>query len=208
MGGKKPHVMTAYKNNMGKEVHIAYKPSTFYYLQDKKAGTPWITSLPFPVQCVSQVVMIDQIRKTRFTNQYSYHHGYYDQPEREFRGFGRVDQTDTEDFEQFIKLSIPGVNSQLVDKGFHQPPVLTKTWFHTGAFLDKEKVLGQFAHEYYQNNIIEEQRLQDPPLPPDCTVEEWREALRACKGLPLRVEVYSPDGSEQQEHPYTTANHS
>ena len=92
---------------MGKEVYVEYKPSTYYYLQDKKAGNPWITKLPFPVQCVSKVVMIDQITKSRFTNQYSYHHGYYDHAEREFRGFGRVDQTDTEDFENFKKFSDP-----------------------------------------------------------------------------------------------------
>src|SRR5581483_7013673 len=75
-------------------------------------------------------------------------------------------------------------------------------------FLDKEKILGQFAHEYYSNSVIPEKELIDPPLPGDLTVDEWREALRACKGMPLRVEVYSPDGSDQQNDPYTTAHHS
>lgn len=208
MGGKKPHILTSYKNNMGKEVFVEYKPSTFFYLQDKKAGTPWITRLPFPVQCVSQTVMIDQIRKSRFSSQYFYHHGYYDHHEREFRGFGRVDQTDTEDFENFKKHSDPGGVIQLVDEGFHQPPVFTKSWFHTGAFLDKEKIFTQFAHEYYNNNIIPEKGLTDPPLPNDITTDEWREAFRACKGLLLRAEVYSIDGSDKQEHPYTTTNQS
>lgn len=208
MGGKKPHILTSYKNNMGKEVFVEYKSSTFFYLQAKKSGTPWVTKLPFPVQCVSQTVMIDQIRKSRFSSQYFYHHGYYDHHEREFRGFGRVDQTDTEDFENFKKHSDPGGAIQLVDEGFHQPPVLSKTWFHTGAFLDKEKIFTQFAHEYYSNNIIPEKELADPPLPGNSTIDEWREALRACKGLPLRTEVYCNDGSDQQQHPYTTSNHS
>ena len=53
---------------------------------------------------------------------------------------------------------------QLVDEGFHQPPVLTKTWFHTGAFLDKEKIFTQFAHEYYQNAVIPEKELPDPAI--------------------------------------------
>lgn len=208
MGGKKPHIMTGYKNNMGKEVKIHYKPSTFYYLEDKKAGTPWITKLPFPVHCVDKIEMIDQIRKSRFTNSYSYHHGYYDFIEREFRGFGRVDQTDTEDFELFKKLSNPDGSIQIVDEGFHQPPVLTKTWFHTGAFMDKEKIFSQFSHEYYSNAVVPEQEITDPPLPEDLTVDEWREALRSCKGLPLRVEVYSRDGSDKQDQPYTTVHHS
>jgi len=208
MGGKKPYVMTGYINNMGKEVSIAYQPSTFYYLQDKKAGTPWITKLPFPVQCVSEVVLTDQTRKSRFTTQYSYHHGYYDHFESEFRGFGRIEQTDTEDFENFQKLSEPGGPSQIVDEGFHQPPILTKTWYHTGAFLDKEKVLGQFSHEYYQNAVIPENALTEPPLPAGLTIDEWREGLRACKGLLLRSEVYSKDGSDKEEHPYSTEQHS
>jgi RHS repeat-associated protein len=207
MGGKKPHIMTGYKNNMGKEVNFFYKPSTYYYLDDKKNGNPWITKLPFPVQCVSQVEMIDQVRKSTFTNLYSYHHGYYDYTEREFRGFGRVDQSDTEDYENYKKHSIPGGGFQIVDEGFHEPPVLTKTWFHTGAFIDKEKILTQFAHEYYQNAAIPENILAEPALPGDVTIDEWREALRSCKGIPLHVEVYSMDGSDKQDHPYTTAQH-
>lgn len=208
MSGTKPHVMTGYKNNSGNEVIVEYKPSTFYYLQDKKMGTPWVTMLPFPVQCVSKVVTIDHIRKSRFTNQYSYHHGYYDHHEREFRGFGRVEQSDTEDFDEYKKFADPGGVIQLVNEVFHQPPVLTKTWFHTGAFLDKEKIFTQFAHEYYSNRGIAEKDLSDAPLPVDLSIDEWREALRACKGLSLRAEVYSIDGSDKQEHPYTTSNNS
>jgi RHS repeat-associated protein len=208
MGGRKPHVMISCKNNMGRETYVEYKPSTWFYLQDKKAGTPWITRLPFPVQCVSKVVTIDQIAKARFTSQYSYHHGYYDQAEREFRGFGRVEQTDTEDFEQYKKSADPDGHMQLVDERFYQPPVLTKTWYHTGAFIDREKIFTQFTHEYYQNNHLPEKTLTNPSLPADITIEEWREALRACKGTVLRIEVYAPDGSEQASHPYTTAHHS
>lgn len=206
-GGKKPHIMTSYRNNMGKEVQVSYLPSTYYYLQDKKAGTPWVTKLPFPVQCVSEVVILNHVSKTRFTNQYTYHHGYYDHAEKEFRGFGRVDQTDTEDFDLYKQNSAGGL-IQLVDEGFHQPPLLTKTWFHTGAFLDNEKLLVQFAHEYYNNNIVPEKELLDPPLPNNLTADEWREAARACKGLPLRVETYSLDGSAEEQYPYTTSRHS
>lgn len=37
---------------------------------------------------------------------YKYHHGYYDGREREFRGFGRVDRYDTEEFETFANASL------------------------------------------------------------------------------------------------------
>lgn len=207
MGGKKPHIMIGYKNNMGKEVSLSYKPSTFFYLLDKHSGNPWVTKLPFPVQCVSEVEIKDQVRKSRFTNQYSYHHGYYDYFEREFRGFGRVDQTDTEVYENYKKNAATGGEFQLVDAGFFEPPILTKTWFHTGAFIDKEKILGQFAHEYYQNAIVPEKILAEPSLPDSLNIDEWREALRACKGLPLHVEVYSADGTDAANNPYSTAHH-
>lgn len=208
MGGEKPYILSTYKNNMGREISINYKPSTYFYLADKKAGNPWITRLPFPVQCVSDVQAVDQVAKSRFTNHYTYHHGYYDYDEREFRGFGRVEQTDTETYEQYKKMSDGGGNVQLVDERFFEPPVLTKTWFHTGAFLEGKKILNQFAHEYYQNTFVAEKELIEPLFPAGLTSDEIREALRACKGMPLHAEIYSPDGTDKQFLPYSTAHHS
>ncbi len=206
MGGKKPHVMTSYKNNMGKEVTMQYKPSTYFYLEDKKAGKPWITKLPFPVQCVEMVEAVDYITKTRFTNHYTYHHGYYDY-RKGVPGLWKSDQTDTENFENYKKHSNPDGSIQSVDEGFHEPPILTKTWFHTGAFLDSEKILKQFEPEYYQNTDAPEKKFQEPLLDNNWTTDEIREALRACKGMPLHVEVYSKDGSDKESIPYTTAHH-
>ncbi len=36
--------------------------------------------------------------RNRFVTRYAYHHGYFDGVEREFRGFGMVEQWDTEEF--------------------------------------------------------------------------------------------------------------
>ena len=41
---------------------------------------------------------IDWIGRNRFVTRYTYHHGYFDGFEREFRGFGMVEQWDTEEF--------------------------------------------------------------------------------------------------------------
>ena len=215
MNGKKPHIMTSYKNNMGKEVSIEYKPSTWFYLEDKKAGKPWITKLPFPVQCVTKTISKDKWRKTTFSNQYSYHHGYYDYGEREFRGFGRVDQVDAETFGEFAAGNI---DSQYItdDKTLYQPPVMTKTWFHTGAFLNKEEILSQFAHEYFApvSPAFSENVLPEPDLDSfEFTNAEYKEALRSCKGMPLRQEVYELDMDELENENYkpvklfTTAFH-
>ena len=55
-----------------------------------------MTNLPFPVQVLEKTEVIDHISKTKLVTTYKYHHGYYDGREREFRGFGRVDQCDTD----------------------------------------------------------------------------------------------------------------
>ncbi len=55
MGGVKPHIMKTQRNGMGKVTTVHYKSSTHFYLEDKAAGKPWITKLPFPVQCVEKV---------------------------------------------------------------------------------------------------------------------------------------------------------
>ncbi|MFL5748828.1 MAG: SpvB/TcaC N-terminal domain-containing protein [Niastella sp.] len=204
MNSKKPHIMMGYKNSMGKELEMAYTPSSKYYISDKLAGNPWITKLPFPVHCVSKVIVYDRILKTRFASEYTYHHGYYDHIEKEFRGFGRVDQKDTEDITHFILQT--GTNTT-IEEDLHQPPVLTKTWFHTGAFLDKQKIGDQFAHEYFQNAVAPENNLPEPELPASLSVQEYREALRACKGSLLRKEVYALDGSPDEKKPYVTEQH-
>lgn len=207
MSGKKPHVLIGYKNNLGKEVSLEYTPSARFYLDDRLAGKPWLTKLHFPVHCVSKTEIRDRISGHRFVSSYKYHHGYHDHTEREFRGFGMVEQTDTEDFDHWVT----GDASNIVDKTLHQSPVVTKQWFHTGAWLAKGKTLNQFAHEYWYEEMARqgfpapdlEARLADvrliaaPALDASLvarlSAEEWREAMRACKGRCLRSEVFAHD---------------
>ncbi|BBB92590.1 MAG TPA: SpvB/TcaC N-terminal domain-containing protein [Methylomusa anaerophila] len=207
MNSKKPHIMTAYKNNLGKEVTLEYTPSTRFYIEDKLTGRPWITKLHYPVHCLSKTETRDRISGYRFVSSYQYHHGYYDHAEREFRGFGMVEQTDAEAFEHWAK----GDASNIVDKTLHQDPIVTKSWFHTGAFLSKETILNQFAREYWDEEMAKqgfavvnhEKPLPDarviaaPGLDPSIidhlSAQEWREALRACKGMSLRSETFAHD---------------
>ena len=58
-------------------------------------------ALPFPVQVVARVEVIDEISGGKLTTEYRYHHGYWDGEEREFRGFGMVEQLDTETFARY-----------------------------------------------------------------------------------------------------------
>src|SRR5262249_41890888 len=98
LGGRKPYLLNSIKNNLGAETRLEYAASTTFYLADRAAGTPWITKLPFPVHVVERVEAYDWIAHHKFVTRYSYHHGYYDGEEREFRGFGMVEQVDTEQF--------------------------------------------------------------------------------------------------------------
>nr|MBA2714523.1 VCBS repeat-containing protein [Rubrobacteraceae bacterium] len=149
MGGQKPHLLISVKNNLGAETHLHYAPSTKYYLADKLEGKPWITKLPFPVHVVERVEIDDVISRNRFVTRYRYHHGYFDGEEREFRGFGMVDQFDTE---EFAALAANGTLPEAtnIDAASHVPPVHTKTWFHTGAFLDRDHISRQFEGEYHR----------------------------------------------------------
>ena len=201
MGGSKPYIMSGYKNNFGKDVSWEFKSSTYYYLQDQQLGKPWITKLPFPVQCVNKNAIKDVVAGTVFTKSYSYHHGYYDHAEREFRGFGKVEQLDTEDFTSF-KLSNA---NNVVEEDLHQPPVKTITWFHTGAYFNEQKILNQFEEEYNKGPL--EFDLPQPVLPAGLTADENREALRACKGTVLRQEIYANDGNVDENEPYTVNTH-
>ncbi|MCF0075526.1 insecticidal toxin complex protein [Dyadobacter sp. CY261] len=193
MNSKKPHLLKCYKNNLGKSIETTYRSSTAFYLEDKKNGTPWITKLPFPVHCLVKTTTKDKWRKTSFSNQYTYHHGYYDHQEREFRGFGRVEQTDTETFGEFAAVNQDSPYISL-DHTLYQPPVKTITWFHTGAFLGKGRILDQYSEEYYrpQAGDFQEISLPEPDIEAlrTFTMDEWGEALRACKGMTLRQEVY------------------
>ncbi|HEU5134851.1 MAG TPA: SpvB/TcaC N-terminal domain-containing protein [Steroidobacteraceae bacterium] len=200
MSGTKPHLLVETRNNLGGSTHIEYAPSTHFYLADKAAGTPWITKLPFPVQCVSRVTARDAWRGTAFSTTYSYHHGHFDGVEREFRGFGRVEQADVEEYGRFADANSrsPWITD---DQTLYQPPVKTITWFHTGLAEDRARVLSHFASEYFPARYrmvgdFQERELPEPVLDAGLHIDEWREALRACKGMVLRQEVYELDINE------------
>ncbi len=218
-GGQKPHLLTRIVNNLGTETRIFYAPSTRFYQADRLAGRPWITRLPFPVHVVERVETYDHVSRNRFVTRYAYHHGYFDGLEREFRGFGLVEQWDTE---QFASLAEGGdlLTGDNWDEASHVPPVYTKTWFHTGLYLGRDRVSNYFAGlsaggtgEYYREPGLSDEEararlLPDTVLPDGLTAEEEREACRALKGLVLRQEVYALDGSDRQTHPYTVTEQS
>lgn len=212
---------------------MEYQSSTHFYLKDKLEGKPWISKLPFPVQVIQKMIVEEKITGVRFTSEYSYHHGYYDYKEKEFRGFGRVDQLDTE-FDSGWNANNNG-NKLEASEELYQPPVLTKTWYHTGASAKGEEFMKPYRTEYWPEEfnrafpgskltiteaklpdarLLAAQTLLDPTIVDSLNSEERQEALRACKGLVLRQEVFALDGKKddipslhKQAKPYSVATH-
>ena len=215
MCGRKPHLLTKIVNNLGAETEIEYASSTEFYLADNAAQTPWITRLPFPVMVVKRVATLDRVSRNCFVRRYSYHHGHYDGIEREFRGFARIDQLDTEE------LGALGQAADVANEETYSnvPPVMTKTWFHTGAYHGRARISRHLEHEYYREGLrangeanlpaesVEAMQLPDSVLPENLPEYEMAEACRALKGLTLREEVYALDGSERARRPYTISEH-
>lgn len=179
MGGIKPYLLSKIDNGTGAKTWLSYKASTAFYLEDRRDGRPWITKLPFPVQLLHRVETEDIITGNRLISRYSYHHGYYDRPEREFRGFARVDQWDSEGVDS---------NSRTI---FDRDPVLTRSWFHTGAWIDEQRVSTDLAGEYYAAHPgwnLPDSEIEDAA---SLSPKELREAKRALRGRLLRQEIYS-----------------
>jgi RHS repeat-associated protein len=223
---EKPHLLVMVKNNLGAETHIHYAPSTKFYLNDKQAGKPWVTRLPFPVHVVERVETYDWISRNRFVTRYAFHHGYFDGPEREFRGFGMVEQWDTEEIGTITTTPADNMNW---DAASFVPPVLTRTWFHTGAFADQQNISRHFVNEYYREGDashqisgltdaqLQAESLDDTVLPTtilradgsrsayQLTAVEVREACRSLKGSILRQEIYGRDNTDAADRPYSVS---
>jgi hypothetical protein len=218
----KPNLLTSMVNNRGLETKLTYAPSTKFYLQDKAQGKPWITRLPFPVQVVEYMESFDYISQRRAVTQYAYHHGYFDGLEREFRGFAMVECWDTEEFSS-LSGTWPAAANDLASS--NSPPVLTRTWYHNGVYLDNMTLQSLFRRDYFQEPGLTPAQLSSLASLPESTVgnevvindqsvarvltsPELREAYRALRGCVLRTEAYALDGSSLQQYPYFTSEKS
>ncbi len=203
---QKPFLLTSTTNNFGAQRTIVYAPSTKFYLEDRAAERPWLTRLPFPVHVVERLQVTDAVSGASYSSSYSYHHGYYDGVEREFRGFARVDATDSDLVPSASGIGDFTATPTVAGDQLALPPVLTRTWFHTGAFFGWGDIAAHLQLEYWALDPRAPQ-LAPTVLPPDASPEELREAARALRGRVLREEVYALDGSEAAPNPYLTSEH-
>ncbi|KAK6533679.1 hypothetical protein TWF694_002611 [Orbilia ellipsospora] len=193
MDGSKPSLLTRIKNNSGKETSISYRTSTSYYLQDETEEIPWITKLPFPMQCVDEIIQYDLISAATSSAKYRYHHGYYDQNEGEFRGYACVEKWDTATFTAALDSL---------------PPIHMKTWYHTGAFEHADILKSKLKKEYFFDRA---NRLENDDIIESLgafSAKENREACSALQGSILRSEVYTDDNTSLASLPYKVDSYS
>lgn len=208
-GGIKPYLLQEMNNNLGAVTRVCYRSSSWYYQQDApRRASRWKSPLPFPVQVVASVTSIDEISGGKLHTAYSYHHGYWDGAEREFRGFGRVEQIDTQTFEAFNDSSASeDLPHEAVERTHYSPPTLTKTWFHQGP-------VGEGHGPWQELDFSEEYWLEAPTLLTAFSDHAAflrdlpnrrarRDAVRSLRGSILRTELYALDGSAWQDRPYT-----
>lgn len=195
--GVKPYLLNRIDNQMGAVTAVEYAPSTRYGLLDEDdPQRRWRTTLPFAVQVVDRVRVTDHFSGGTLTKRYHYAHGYWDGEEREFRGFGRVDRYDAEEFstaEVGGGATVP-----------YSPPVLTRTWYHLGPVHDPDIgwTVPDFSGEFWSGD-----RLPAAPEPGGLAERAGRDAVRALRGRPLRSEMYGLDGTTRASLPYTVTEY-
>lgn len=202
---RKPYLLSNITNNIGAKTTIAYTSATQFYLKDKQAGKPWVTALPHPIQVVAQLIYEDDISQNRLVNTFSYHHGYYDFIECEFRGFGRIERLDLETATQ--SSNAHKNNNFLFDDGQYVAPSLTKIWYHTGAWNLPKPLVDYFAQEYFQSDI----NAYPMPSPVFNGMQNSSDpvnqiqAFVALQSRVLRTEIYGFNGTKIEEVPYAAS---
>ena len=85
--------------------------------------------------------------------------------------------------------------------------MLTRTWYHTGAFFGWADIAAHLQLEYWALDPDAPQ-LAPTVLPAGARPEDLREAAGAMRGHPLREEIYALDGDQAAApNPHTTREH-
>lgn len=199
----KPWLLNTVNNNMGAETALFYRSSAQFWLDEKQRaqeqGQSVASHLPFPLHLLWRTEVRDEITGNVLTRALDYAHGVWDGKEREFRGFGRLVQVDTD-------TAARGTSSLTFVPA---APVRTVSWFSTGM----PAVDIRFVDEFWQGDgqafpafscrftRYDSASQQDKTITPSLGEIDW--LRRAQKGGLVRSETYGEDGSPQACLPYT-----
>ncbi|MBY0444724.1 MAG: virulence protein [Burkholderiales bacterium] len=202
----KPWLLHMMNNNRGAETTLCYRSSAQFWLDEKHSALTQartaVSYLPFPVHVLSRTEVVDEITGNRLTSVQQYAHGAWDGQEREFRGFARVTQFDTDSTAQgTAKAPSETIASR------------SETWFATGV----AEVDAQLSAEYWQGDaqayppftsrftLFDIDKQMDVAITPTADEAYWLQ--RALKGQVLHRELYGEDGSPESIVPYSVSDH-
>ncbi|WP_425275014.1 toxin TcdB middle/C-terminal domain-containing protein [Xenorhabdus ishibashii] len=203
----KPGLLNTINNNMGTETTLFYRSSAQFWLDEKHQAESMdrsVTSyLPFPIHVLWRTEVLDEITGNRLTSIQEYAHGVWDGREREFRGFARVMQTDTDIFAQGTGTD------NTTPEAF---PSRTVSWFATGVTEVDDRLATEFwrgddlAYPVFSTRFsrYDTDKQRDVEIRPSAEDTYWLQ--RALKGQLLRSELYGDDNSAQARIPYTVTD--
>lgn len=202
---KRPGLLRYLYNNLGAKARITYRSSAQEWLDEKQEllhqGKPAVSRLPFALDLVKTHEQRDETTGGALIQRYQYRRAYYDPDERTFNGFGLLLQSDRE----------------TAYHASHTRSLLSKRWFHTGQSLDSPGD-GYSAHDRHSVTLgptllasyeagagAAEPTAHHDRLITRPSSQAVRDATRALRGLPLRVEVFAldPPGAV----PYSVQHH-
>ncbi len=194
--GIRPGVLCGIDNGRGGLTSVAWRASTQYQLDDARAGKPWVTQVPFPVQVVASIIREDRIANSRTVSRFAYHDAYYDPFLFTFRGFGGVDIWDAEHFD---------ISAKTPDGVAFAPPALSRQWYLNGAYEEWPLLQAKWQGEFFTGGTPQ---ISIPDMVLDLGSKGTsgavqRQAYSALAGSLVRNEVYGEDASVKAGSPYT-----
>ncbi|MEL6182413.1 MAG: toxin TcdB middle/N-terminal domain-containing protein, partial [Myxococcota bacterium] len=87
----RPNLLTRITNGIGMVTDISYGSSVEEQARDEAAGQPWATRLPHPMLVVTERDRYDLLTDLHERDIYTYHDGFYDGDEKQFRGYEEVE---------------------------------------------------------------------------------------------------------------------
>ncbi|MCU7808864.1 MAG: hypothetical protein KZQ73_13490, partial [Candidatus Thiodiazotropha sp. (ex Semelilucina semeliformis)] len=186
----KPRLLKSVDNSLGRRIELEYGTSSEHYLRDKNGGNPWVTKLPTHRTVVNRKIIFDEISQSRIVTRFAYHDGHFDSETRSFRGFGLVDQYDSEHLE-----ALAGADSRS-----YSSPSCTRTWLHNGELGWFNRRATQFYQADSEHHLLPGPFLENPERFDN---QEFAEAYHALAGQLVRQEVYAvEDDGQLAEHPF------
>ncbi|KND55382.1 putative toxin subunit [Candidatus Paraburkholderia kirkii] len=209
LSAEKPWLLSGMNNSMGANHTLHYRMGANHTLHYRSSAQFWLDEkaeavaagqavpasyLPFALHALQRTEVTDEITGNRLVSTVRYRHGAWDGREREFRGFGFVEVSDTD------TVASQGTAGEI------SMPAVSRSWYATGlpaidARLPDEYWKGDtaaftgFVPRFATGSGGDEQAC----TPNDATAF-W--LSRGQKGLLLRNELYGTDGSSQAGIPY------